>query len=50
MIACEPAEVQQMGWGLSDEVSAAVDRAADLVVATVLELRGSSSPAAAARD
>jgi Ni,Fe-hydrogenase maturation factor len=35
VIACEPTEVEQMGWGLSDEVGAAVD----LVVETVEELR-----------
>jgi hydrogenase maturation protease len=39
VIACEPAEVEAMGWGLSDEVSGAVDRAVDLVVETVGELR-----------
>jgi hydrogenase maturation protease len=31
VIACEPAEVEEMGLGLSDEVSAAVDRAVELV-------------------
>lgn len=50
VIACEPAEVEQMGWGLSDEVSAAVNRAAELVVETVRELRGSSPSPATARD
>ena len=39
VIACEPAEVEEMGWGLSDPVSAAVSRAVDLVVETVAELR-----------
>jgi hydrogenase maturation protease len=39
VIACEPAEVEEMGWGLSDEVRDAVDRAIDLVVETVGELR-----------
>ena len=39
VIACEPADVEEMGWGLSDEVSAAVSRAVDLVVETVAELR-----------
>jgi len=38
VIACEPAEVEEMGWGLSDEVSAAVERAVNLVVSTVGEL------------
>ena len=31
VIACEPAQVEEMGWGLSDEVQAAVERAAGLV-------------------
>jgi hydrogenase maturation protease len=39
VIACEPGDVQEMGWGLSDEVRAAVHRAVDLVVETVDELR-----------
>ena len=39
VIACEPADVEEMGWGLSDSVSKAVDRAVDLVLETVGELR-----------
>jgi hydrogenase maturation protease len=39
VIACEPAEVEEMGWGLTDVVSQAVDRAVDLVLDTVGELR-----------
>jgi hydrogenase maturation protease len=39
VIACEPAEIEQMGWGLSEQVTDAVDRAVDLVVSTVTELR-----------
>jgi hydrogenase maturation protease len=39
VIACEPADVQEMGWGLSAEVRDAVDRAVDLVLETVVELR-----------
>jgi hydrogenase maturation protease len=39
VIACEPAQVEEMGWGLSDDVAAAVDRAVDLVLETVEELR-----------
>jgi hydrogenase maturation protease len=38
VIACEPAEVQEMGWGLSEPVNAAVQRAVDLVVSTVTDL------------
>ena len=34
VIACEPADVEEMGLGLSDEVSAAVDRAVELVEST----------------
>jgi hydrogenase maturation protease len=39
VVACEPAEIEAMGWGLSDSVSAAVDRAVNLVLETVQELR-----------
>jgi hydrogenase maturation protease len=39
VIACEPAEVDEMGWGLSEHVEAAVERAVALVVETVDELR-----------
>ena len=46
VIACEPAEVEQMGWGLSDEVRGAVARAVELVIETVQELRsGAYQPA-----
>ncbi len=37
VIACEPAEVESMGWGLSEEVGSAVDRAVELVMQTVHE-------------
>jgi hydrogenase maturation protease len=39
VIACEPAEVEDMGWGLTEQVSAAVERAVDLVIETIGELR-----------
>jgi hydrogenase maturation protease len=39
VIACEPADVEEMGWGLTEPVREAVDRAVDLVVETVAELR-----------
>jgi hydrogenase maturation protease len=39
VIACEPAEVEAMGWGLSAPVRDAVQRAVDLVFETVAELR-----------
>jgi hydrogenase maturation protease len=43
VIACEPAEVEDMGFGLSDEVAAAVDGAVDLVLATVEQLRSDAA-------
>jgi hydrogenase maturation protease len=39
VVACEPAQVEEMGLGLSPAVGAAVDRAADLVLETVADLR-----------
>ena len=45
VIACEPAEVEEMGIGLSAGVSAAVERAAELVAATIEELRADAAPA-----
>jgi hydrogenase maturation protease len=39
VIACEPADVEQVGWGLSDQVKDAVERAVALVVETVEGLR-----------
>jgi hydrogenase maturation protease len=48
VVACEPAEVEEMGWGLSPAVLAAVERAVELVVATVADLRAGREPAAAA--
>ena len=38
VIACEPADVEEMGWGLSQEVEKAVDRAAELVLETATGL------------
>ena len=38
VVACEPAVVEEMGFGLSEEVAAAVDRAVEVVVATTQEL------------
>ena len=40
VIACEPEEVSEMGWGLSERVQDAVARAVGLVLETVGELRG----------
>jgi hydrogenase maturation protease len=39
VIACEPGEVEEMGFGLTDEVAAAVNSAVDLVLQTVEQLR-----------
>jgi hydrogenase maturation protease len=38
VVACEPAEVEEIGWGLSQGVEQAVDRATELVLATVQEM------------
>ncbi len=43
VIACEPAEVEEMGFGLSDDVSAAVEGAAKLVLDTIAELTTDSA-------
>jgi hydrogenase maturation protease len=39
VIACEPADVEKMGWGLSAEVRQAIDGAVDLVLTTVAQHR-----------
>ena len=46
VIACEPADVDDVGWGLSDPVKEAVERAIELVVATVDDLRAHTAHAA----
>jgi hydrogenase maturation protease len=38
VVACEPAVVEEMGFGLSDQVAEAVDRAVDVVLETTAEL------------
>jgi hydrogenase maturation protease len=43
VVACEPAEVEDMGFGLSDQVAAAVDGAVDLVLETVERLRSDAA-------
>jgi len=45
VIACEPAQVEEMGIGLSAGVSAAVEHAAELVATTIEELRADAAPA-----
>ena len=47
VIACEPADVEEMGWGLSQPVRDAIERAVDLVVETVAELQSGVSAAPA---
>ena len=49
VIACEPAEVEQVGWGLSPPVGGAVARAVDVAVETITTLRTIPSPAPTAR-
>jgi hydrogenase maturation protease len=44
IVACEPGNVEDMGIGLTDEVSASIDRAVQLVLEQVEELRCTSSP------
>jgi hydrogenase maturation protease len=47
VVACEPADVEELGFGLSPEVSAAVERAIELVAETAGELRAAAVAAAA---
>jgi hydrogenase maturation protease len=47
VIACEPEQVTEMGWGLSERVKGAVDRAVALVLETVDELRSGALAAPA---
>ena len=43
VVACEPASVEAMGIGLSEEVAAAVDGAVKLVVQTIEELQADAA-------
>jgi hydrogenase maturation protease len=45
VVACEPADVSDLGFGLSDQLQAVLDRAVELVVETVDELRGAAMAA-----
>src|SRR6478609_11044564 len=45
VVACEPADVSDLGFGLSKQVQAVLDRAVELVVETVDELRGAAMAA-----
>jgi hydrogenase maturation protease len=42
VIACEPAEVEELGLGLSADVASAIEQAVELVLETVEELRRSA--------
>jgi hydrogenase maturation protease len=42
VVACEPGEVEEMGFGLSADVQSAVERAVEVVLETAEELRLSS--------
>jgi hydrogenase maturation protease len=46
VIACEPASVEEVGWGLSEQVQGAVERAVDVVLETIQELRAAAQQAA----
>ena len=43
VIACEPAQMEEMGFGLSDEVAGAVDRAVTLVLDTIADMKVAAS-------
>jgi hydrogenase maturation protease len=43
VVACEPAEVEEVAIGLSPPVEAALDAAVELILETVEELRCTSS-------
>jgi hydrogenase maturation protease len=49
VVACEPADVSDLGFGLSEQVQAVLDRAVELVAETVDELRGAAMAATEAR-
>jgi hydrogenase maturation protease len=46
VVACEPARVDEMGIGLSDDVARAVDGAVELVVRTIGDLQSDAAYAA----
>jgi hydrogenase maturation protease len=43
IVACEPAQVEEMGMGLSEEVESAVDAAVGVVIDTIEELRSDAA-------
>jgi hydrogenase maturation protease len=46
VVACEPAQIEEMGIGLSPDVATAVDGAVELVVRTIGELQADEAYAA----
>ena len=44
VVACEPAEVDDVGLGLSDAVTRVLERAADVVLQTAAELQAAPAP------
>jgi Ni,Fe-hydrogenase maturation factor len=48
VVACEPSDVSDLGFGLSEQVQGVLDRAVELVVETVDELRGAAVAATGA--
>jgi hydrogenase maturation protease len=47
VVACEPQDVTDVGFGLSERVAAALDRAAGVVLETAAELQAEPAPGAA---
>jgi hydrogenase maturation protease len=43
VVACEPAQVEEMGLGLTDEVARAVEGAVELVAQTIQELQADAA-------
>jgi hydrogenase maturation protease len=43
VVACEPSAVGEMGWGLSEAVGGAVERAVEVVLETVERLRADAA-------
>jgi hydrogenase maturation protease len=46
VVACEPAQIEEMGIGLSPDVATAVEGAVELVVRTIGELQADEAYAA----
>jgi hydrogenase maturation protease len=50
VVACEPEVVEDVGFGLSDPVTGALAKAADVVLETVAELQAAPDPATPLKD